>query len=93
MSPAYNSSPSGRSGLRRPSEIPTSVPRVSRGVIGHIARQRVCLIGHPLSLPTQPRSFGGSAPYPNPLITGSLGISLASLDPFDWDGMRARIYF
>ena len=64
MSPTDNSSLQGRSALRRPTTISGSVPRAPRGVLGHIARQRGLLIGHPLSLPTSVSRWLCPSPEP-----------------------------
>jgi hypothetical protein len=68
------------------------------GIVGPNTRQRVVLIGHPLSL--QPIREGLarlsriSAPPPSPEITGG-GLTATARQhlSLEWDGMRERMCF
>ena len=99
MSPTSNSSLIGWSPIymseQRSSDLSS---RRRKDIVGTNTRQRLLLIGHPLSLHYISEGPSGlfriSAPPPSPTQTGGLHVSLARQHPsLEWDGMRVRMCF
>jgi hypothetical protein len=99
VSPPHNSSPAGWSPIEMPREGHRTCPRRGRGgTMGANTRQRVALIGHPLSLHhTSEGPLGPvrtSAPHPSPVQTGGVHPVLVRQHlSLEWDGTRERMCF